>query len=154
MTRKALAAAALMTFVSGCAVSNVTNTPETPSPAARNAQAVTPQEGIRYSYVTQVQQIVAGHAETILRRQEREGVKKTGHPVALPTGACVAVAILRADGTVQRTDLGECASEALGKILLEAIRNSSPLPPTPFGHNASIMVHIVQPDTAPGLGKQ
>lgn len=141
----------LATFLSGCAVSNVTNSPELPTEAVQNASDVTPQDSILQSYMTQVNQIIAGQVDRIRTEQERVDMKRVGHPVALPTGACRAVAVILANGTVVRAELAGCASEALGKIELEAIHAASPLPPTPFGHNASITIENVVHGAAPRI---
>jgi len=102
----------------------------------------------------QVNQIVAGQVGRIRAEKERAAMEKEGHPVALPTGACRAVAVILANGTVVRAELAGCASEALGKIELAAIHAASPLPPTPFGHNASITLRTVAPNPTPGIGGQ
>jgi hypothetical protein len=104
--------------------------------------------------MTQVNQIVAGQVDRIRTEQERTDMKRAGHPVALPTGVCRAVAVILANGTVVRAELAGCASEALGKIELAAIHAASPLPPTPFGHNASITLETVVHGTTPGIGEQ
>jgi hypothetical protein len=84
-------------------------------------------------------------------KEEQVATKKAGHPVPLPTGSCRAVAVIRASGAVVRAELAQCTSPALGKIELEAIRAASPLPPTPFGHNATITVVTLSPDPIPGM---
>ncbi len=154
MSRKAIAALSLTALLSGCAVSNVNTSPGPSTQAVQNASVVTPQDRILHSYMTQVNQIVAGQVGRIRAEQERAAMKQAGHPVTLPTGACRAVAVILANGTVVRAELAGCASEALGKIELAAIHAASPLPPTPFGHNASITLETVAPDATPGIGEQ
>lgn len=151
MSRRSIAALSLITFLSGCAVSSVNMPPESSAQTVQNASVITRKDRIRYSYVTQVNQIVAGHVRIIRERQERIAMEKAGHPVALPTGACRAVAVILANGTVVRAELAQCVSEALGKVMLEAVHNASPLPPTPFGHNASITIGIIAPEPTPGV---
>jgi hypothetical protein len=102
----------------------------------------------------QVNQIVAGQVGRLRAEQERAAMKQTGHPVPLPTGACRAVAVILANGTVVRAELAGCASQSLGKVELAAIHAASPLPPTPFGHNASITIETIAPDATPGVGGQ
>ncbi|MEY2336396.1 hypothetical protein GL267_006050 [Acidithiobacillus ferrianus] len=126
MSHRSVAALSLITLLSGCAVSNVNTSPGPSAQAVQNASVVTPQDRILHSYMMQVNQIVAGHVRIIRERQERIAMKKAGHPVALPTGACRAVAVILANGTVVRADLAQCASEALGKVMLEAVHNASP----------------------------
>ncbi len=154
MSRRAIAALSLITLLSGCAVSNVNTSPGPSTQAVQNAPVLTPQDRILHSYMMQVNQIVAGHVRIIRERQEHIAMKKAGHPVALPTGACRAVAVILANGTVVQTDLAQCASGALGKVMLEAIHNASPLPPTPFGHNASITIGVIAPEPTPGVDGQ
>ena len=154
MSRRAIAALSLTTLLSGCAVSNVNPLPGPSAQAVQNTSVVVPQYRILRSYMMQVNQIVAGHVRIIRERQEHIAMEKAGHPVALPTGACRAVAVILANGTLVRTDLAQCASEALGKVMLEAIHNASPLPPTPFGHNANITIDIIAPEPTPGVDGQ
>ncbi|MBU2841028.1 hypothetical protein HF670_16155 [Acidithiobacillus thiooxidans] len=146
MSRKAVVASlSLVTFLSGCAVSNVSTYPRPSSAqAVQNTSVVTPQNRILHSYMMQVNQIVACQVGRI----------RAEHPVILPTGACRAVAVILANGTVVRADLAGCSSEALGKIELAAIHAASPLPPTPFGHNASIIVETIAPDATSGVDGQ
>ncbi|MBU2858046.1 hypothetical protein HF289_14665 [Acidithiobacillus ferrooxidans] len=155
MSRKAaVAALSLITLLSGCAVSNVNTRPGPAPEAVQNTSGVIPQDRILHSYMMQVNQIIAGQVGRIRAEQERAAMKQAGHPVTLPTGACRAVAVILANGTVVRAELAGCASEALGKIELAAIHAASPLPPTPFGHNASITIETVAPDATPGVGGQ
>ncbi len=151
MSRRFSVAFSLITLLSGCAISNVNMPPKSSAEAAQNASVITRSGRIMRSYVMQVNQIVAGHVRIIRVRQERVLTKKAGHPVALPTGACRAVAVILANGTVVRAELAQCASEALGKVMLEAVHNASPLPPTPFGNNASITIGIIAPEATPGV---
>lgn len=81
-------------------------------------------------------------------------MKQAGHPVALPTGVCRAVAVILANGTVVRAELAGCASQALGKIELEAIHAAPPLPPTPFGANASVIIETNAPEASPGVNER
>ena len=154
MSRKAVAALSLITLLSGCAVSTVNSPPGPSAQTVQNASIVTPRDRILHSYIKQVNQIVAGQVGRIRAEQERAAMKQAGHPVTLPTGACRAVAVILANGTVVRAELAGCASEALGKIELAAIHTASPLPPTPFGHNASLTIETVAPDATPGIGGQ
>ena len=156
MSRKAIVASlGLIALLSGCAVSNVSTYPGPSSAqAVQNTSVVTQQDRILHSYMMQVNQIVAGQVGRIRAEQERTAMKRAGHPVTLPTGTCRAVAVILADGTVVRAELAGCSSEALGKIELAAIHAASPLPPTPFGHNASITIGTIAPNATPGVDGQ
>ncbi len=151
MSCKTTASISLVALLSGCAVNSVTTPSGMPTQPVRNAAVISPQERAQYSYVIQVRQIIAGHVEALLRKQEQSAIKKTGHPVVLPTGICGAVAVVQANGTVLRADLAQCSSDALGKVLVKAIHDASPLPPTPFGHNANITIRINDSETTPGV---
>lgn len=154
MTRKTITALSLITILSGCAVNNVNTLPGPPVQAVPYAPGVTPQDRILHSYMVQVNQIIAGQVGRLRAEQERAAIKQTGHPVPLPTGSCRAVAVILANGTVMRAELAGCTSRSLGKIELAAIHAASPLPPTPFGHDASITIQTIATDATPGVGTQ
>ena len=101
------------------------------------------------AYTWQVDQIVATQIRAIRVAEEQAAMETAGHPVPLPTGACRAIVTVAPDGTVQRAQLAGCASEELGKVELQAIKQSSPLPP--LGVIANITVQNSAPVATPGV---
>ena len=112
---------------------------------------MTPQDHILHSYLGQINRRSGAQYPGC---SEKSAMKQAGHPVALPTGVCRAVAVILANGTVVRAELAGCASQALGKIELEAIHAAPPLPPTPFGANASVIIETNAPEASPGVNER
>lgn len=145
MNPKTAAIVGLVALLSGCAVSSSS------TPASYMTQnKISATQELR-NYLIQVDEIVAGHVRMIRIQKERAAMNRAGHAVALPTGACRAVATISANGTVERADLAQCSSNSLGKIMLQAIDNASPLPPTPYGHRANVTINIYAPEPTPGV---
>lgn len=81
------------------------------------------------AYWRQVEEIVAGRLRSLRVAEERAAAAKAGHPVKLPTGACQVIATIQADGTVARSQLGQCSHQSIGDDMLKAVQQASPLPP-------------------------
>ncbi len=99
-------------------------------------------------YWRQVEEIVAGRLRRLRVAEEHTAATAAGHPVKLPTGHCQAIAVIQADGTVTRSELGQCRHRAIGDDLLKALQQSSPLPP--FGRPINMTVTVNANESYPG----
>lgn len=101
------------------------------------------------SYQRMVSEIVAGKLREVRVEEEQTAMQRAGHPVALATGTCRVILTVKPDGSIDRSQLAGCAAPELGKAELEAVKRSSPLPPS--GRGIIVSVTTIAPVGTPGV---
>jgi hypothetical protein len=126
----------MILWLSGCAVNMVG------TPAEQPAASAVLQNQVRSDYVARANVLVTRRMQVLGEQVERQALARTGHPVLFPVGTCTARVAVAANGTVANVRITQCAGPALARLFATAIRDSSPLPPTPYGNNANIVLGI------------
>ncbi|WP_308388817.1 hypothetical protein [Acidithiobacillus sp. AMEEHan] len=145
MKKSALSLSSLLLFLlTGCAINNqpaLTQPGQTDNIAKKNID----------SYASQLSEIVAGRVRFIRIKEENEEIKKHGYPIPVPGGICRAVITVLPSGELVHLQLAQCDSEALGKIERQAIVESSPFPPTPYGKEVTVTIGTYANEPTPGV---
>ena len=95
--------------------------------------------------------VVAARLRAVRLAMERTAIRRTGHPVMLPTGVCSAVLTLSPAGRVRQMKRLHCSNEGLQQAFWQAVFSGGPLHLLASPDGRRVDVHVFAPIAEPGV---
>ena len=95
--------------------------------------------------------VIATRLRAVRVAMERAAIRRTGHPVMLPTGACSAVLTLSPSGRVRQMKQLRCSNEGLQNAFWRAVFSGGPLRALASPDGRRVRVHVIAPVAEPGV---
>ncbi|MHB1513008.1 MAG: hypothetical protein ACYCTF_02525 [Acidiferrobacter sp.] len=100
---------------------------------------------------TSANTVIAARLHAVRVAMERTAMRRTGHPVMLPTGVCSAVLTLSPAGRVRQMKRLHCSNEGLQQAFWRAVFSGGPLHLLASPDGRRVDVHVVAPMAEPGV---